>query len=335
MEGADRVELGGNTAPRDRRGWRYKNKNREYAFFENTGWTEKPNVKMVDFHTCDFPFEEAKEAFLAEFPYWPSVRPAEVREQPPVGAELNVESAWNNLYLHHEHGGYFPPKSYLFKAFPELLALEDETREPSVLVDIGSGPGASLYPVITTVSSKHAFVMTDFSAQALAIARTNEGCKGRNVSFVQFDPTKSDASIEFRGMNSNFADILLCVFMLSATPPSSTDVVLNHFANVVKTGGYIFFRDFAAFDMIQARYERKGGRICWTEELSLDTGYYAKGDGITVRFFSVDEVVNMFRRHGFECIECVYHCNRQNNRANGIRMDRVMVNGRFRKMQAD
>lgn len=126
-----------------------------------------------------------------------------------------------------------------------------------------------------------------------------------------------DASIDFSTL----------IFVLSAMSPERMPRVVEHLARVVKPGGIVFVRDYAANDLAQQRLMRARD----SSMQRIGERFFVRGDGTRAYYFTTDELRNLFISTWFECIECKYVDKRVVNVKEDKHMDRLFVQAKFQR----
>lgn len=137
-----------------------------------------------------------------------------------------------------------------------------------------------------------------------------------------------------------FADLATFIFVLSAIHPEKHDQAIQNLGTFIKPGGSLFIRDYGARDHAMTRFSR--------ESKILDR-FYARQDGtrwvqsfflqITIIcvifrafYFYSEELKQLFERNGFIAEKCEYLFKKTTNFSKQLCVDRVFVQGRFRKV---
>ena len=275
-----------------------------------------------------------------ERPLAPATRsapPPSHHPDPPDELTTARQSArWDEFHERHDAGDFFKERRYLLAEFP-ALAVPDA---PTTILEIGCGSGSSCVPILRA-NPRARVLACDFSPAAVrctARAAARLGLADRLAAFT-CDPARDDlaAAASAAAADAGFpADepirAAMVVFVLSAVPPDALPAFLASVRRALPPGGFVFFRDYGAYDLPMLRFApsaRRGG---------ARSRVYARGDGTLARFFLVDEIRDAFANAGFEEVtdrddaEPVrYCCVHNENRKKGIKMRRVFVHGVFRK----
>lgn len=92
----------------------------------------------------------------------------------------------------------------------------------------------------------------------------------------------------------------------------------------MKSGSYLFLRDYARFDMAQLK-------LASHKSQKLKDNFYVKSDGTRVYYFAKEELKEMFEKAGFEVLENEYHYRLVENKKLELKMNRVWIQSKFRK----
>ena len=256
----------------------------------------------------------------------------------PSSDELTTarqSARWDEFHEHHDAGDFFKERRYLLAEFPALAV-----DAPTTILEIGCGSGSSCVPILRA-NPRARVLACDFSPAAVrctARAAARLGLADRLAAFT-CDPARDDlaAAAAAASADAGFpADepirAAMVVFVVSAVPPDALPAFLASVRRALPPGGFVFFRDYGAYDLPMLRFApsaRRGG---------ARSRVYARGDGTLARFFLVDEIRDAFANAGFEEVtdrddaEPVrYCCVHNENRKKGIKMRRVFVHGVFRK----
>eukprot|EP00850_Spirogloea_muscicola_P000024 SM000001S04426 [mRNA] locus=s1:171097:176019:+ [translate_table: standard] len=227
-------------------------------------------------------------------------------------------------YLHHEWGQYLlaaevggdstAPGLVILEACPTKP--QDHKQKlllmlPSRRLELGCGAGNTVYPLLA--ANKEAFVYaTDFSPRAVELVKAHAEYSGRRIkTFV------SDISVDDLVENVPAASI----FVLSAISPTKMHAVLCNIAKVLKPGGRVLLRDYAAGDLAQERLMAK--------EQKISDNFFARGDGTLVYYFTEAYLRDLFSTAAFECEHMKIHSREIANRARQLVMSRRWIQGTF------
>lgn len=199
----------------------------------------------------------------------------------------------------------------------------DETQDRQVLMEVGSGVGNSVFPLLNVHPNKY-FYAFDCSANAIDLFRAHENYNEERVRAFVCDITRED--IPSAEVKDGSVDFVTMIFMLSAVPPEHHDGVLQKINKKMKMGGLVLFRDYGVYDMTQMRFyaKRKANK--------LGPNFYRRTDGTFTYFFSLEVLADLFQRNGFEIVENDFDTRVLSNRKRKVRMYRVWAQCRFAKV---
>jgi len=198
----------------------------------------------------------------------------------------------------------------------------------SVLLEVGCAVGNGVIPLLRANKGLYAFAC-DLSPVAVRLLQQKEeySC-GRCLAFssditqgAETQPTAEHEAIE-SVVPAASVDFTTLLFVLSAIDPCLHRAAIARLCRSLRPGGLALFRDYGRGDLAQLRFA-KGH---W-----LGGDLYVRGDGTLAYFFTVEGLRDAFEAEGFETIACEYKHNEIVNRATGVCMRRVWVQGKFRR----
>ena len=169
----------------------------------------------------------------------------------------------------------------------------------------------------------------DSDASTTLLERTKEAHK-------EIKPNYRDISGGDDDGVGGIADVILCVFVLSAVDPAHAKTFIRQVYETLKPGAYCCFRDYGVFDMPMMRFPPKSYRS--SEERDFDgcpPRLFVRGDGTLSRFFHCETVQKLFEEAGFTTEELRYATVFNINRKTNQKLKRVFVHGIFRKPEAN
>ena len=262
----------------------------------------------------------AAEALVASQPLAPSAAGDACRAK--------AAACWDYHYVNLR--GY-KDRRYLLNEFPGLLP---PGRSSVHVLETGCGVGNTLLPLLAT-SPRIAVVGCDISATAVSranerLAREGLAHRGRAVVWDVARPAVAGA------LPRAGVDVVLSIFTLSALPPDDLPAAFSELAASLKPGGRLFFRDYGRLDLKQMKFAaaargrlggasfgaaaggasfgaaagegRLGGASFGAAAgegtaggvSSTECEWYARGDGTTCVFFTVEAVESLARSAGLE-----------------------------------
>jgi len=220
---------------------------------------------------------------------------------------------------------FFKERNYLHLEFPFLVAPPAEGAGPNVLLEVGCGTGASVYPLARQAPNHLVVKCFDFAPTAVEVLKSNPdyAALGSIDAFV-WDIAKDPVPVDHLAPNS--VDFVLLIFVLSAIKPDDLAGVLDKLYSVVKPGGRLIIRDYGRYDLAQLRF--KPGR-------KLDDHFYVRGDSTQVYFFTKEELAKAFETAGFAVVNNTYDRRLIVNRKKQQTMYRVWLQSMFVKPEAE
>ncbi|KAL4481669.1 hypothetical protein ABPG74_007758 [Tetrahymena malaccensis] len=239
--------------------------------------------------------------------------------------ESTANKQWDKFYKNHKLG-FFHNRHYLYKEFPELVAMNDEENKTKsfIMCELGCGVGDTIYPLMPQYPAIKKFYVCDFSSKAIEWVKKAEPYDPERVVAEVADLVNDPIPATFNPP----ADIVTLIFVLSAISPENHQKVISKIFDWMKPGSVIYFRDYGRYDFAQLNFSRKKGR-------KLKDHFYVKHDGTRVYYFPKEEISELFQNAGFEEIENNVHYRYLENRKTGLQMYRVWLQGRFRKPQTN
>ncbi|KAK4701982.1 hypothetical protein P7C70_g4242, partial [Phenoliferia sp. Uapishka_3] len=205
----------------------------------------------------------------------------------PVPLELQEEcngdpkAHWDTFYAHFKDG-FFNDRQWLRTEFSELADVVKADAGPKRVVEIGCGPGNTLFPLFSANENPllqlHGL---DFSKEAVELVKKNPA----------FDPAHCHAQVwdlsSKEGLPSSVeagsVDVGIMIFVLSALHPDEWPQAVENAWTMLKPGGVLLASLDA--DMAQLRFKK---------ERYMQPNLYIRGDKTRVYFFERDELVNLF-----------------------------------------
>ena len=159
----------------------------------------------------------------------------------------------------------------------------------------------------------------DFSAKAIELLKEDPRCTPDRCTAFVADitvPGSLGGSIPTTSL-----DVLTTIFVLSALPPEKFGPTLENIKSVLKPGGLWLFRDYAVNDAAQLRFK---------DDNKLTDSLFVRQDGTLSYFFEQGELRELVQAHGFEVVECDYHRSKTTNIKQGLEVERVFLQAKFR-----
>lgn len=198
-----------------------------------------------------------------------------------------------------------------------------EIGEQQVLMEVGSGVGNTLFPLVEKHPHKKFFAF-DCSPKAIELMRTHEHYEEPRVRGFVCDITRE--AIPDSEVADGSVDIVTMIFMLSAVAPEQMDDVMRKINKKMKMGGSVLFRDYGVYDLTQMRFYAKKAPN------KLGDNFYRRTDGTFTYFFSLEFLAALFERNGFQVVSNTFDTRVLSNRKRKIRMYRVWAQSKFVKI---
>jgi methyltransferase-like protein 6 len=230
------------------------------------------------------------------------------------------QDRWDSFYECHRAGLFYKPRRYIAKEFAaSFYSLnEGDIHKSITLLEVGCGYGCTIFPLLESLESA-SFIATDFSQRALNIMSTHKAFDPSRISLIQWDITCAPTATL-----SLSTDALLCIFALSAIHPDHHRIVLSNLHAVIRSGGYLLFRDYAIHDMTMYRHVSRLGEYLFRRQ-----------DGTLAYYFSCEHLEQIAHECGFEIIEMQYATVMVRNRSSNVGMNRVFLHAVLRKTSGD
>lgn len=285
--------------------------------------------------------------------------------RPKVPKEAPLDAHWDDFYA-RRGGRFYKDRHWLRRELPELMPDEvnsdplkhqDELTSDGEAVrrddafpaarelgdyemvglEAGCGCGAAAFPLLR--ANPHLFLLcADFSAEAIGIlkARAEYGAQLRSrarrchawVADAGADP--HDATWEpcdALAASLGGLHVITLIFALSALTRARAAACVARCARLLRPGGLLFVRDYAAGDLAQARLDAKPGRRTGEE------GGYARGEGTLARYFSLADFDALFAGD-FDALDVGFVERDITNRKQRVTMARRWIQGKYARKGA-
>ena len=203
-----------------------------------------------------------------------------------------------------------------------LQSMQNETHNV-VLLEAGCGVGNTIFPLVKVNQNLRVFAF-DFSETAVDIVRKHPLAARGRVTAAVGDLTSGQLPCELACCHADFATL---IFVLSAITPSKMPLALQTVGKGLRMGGLVLFRDYAAGDGAQRRFQASGG----TKRLDSELPFFVRGDGTQAYYFSEEELCSLFQECGFDRVSLVREERLTANRKTGECVGRLYWVGKFRK----
>ncbi|KAI9146345.1 methyltransferase-like protein 6 [Paraphysoderma sedebokerense] len=248
------------------------------------------------------------------------------KDDPPISEfwqnkyKREAQRNWDVFYKLHTTN-FFKDRHWTDKEFEELRGEDGAgTGEGRTLLEVGCGVGNFVFPLIEQYPNLRV-IACDFSKRAIDFVKSNPKFTPERCTAFVCDLTTNDL---LDNVEENSVDIVSMIFVLSAIPPEKMEWALENVWKVLKPGGMILFRDYGLYDEAQLRF--KTGH-------KLEENLYVRQDGTLAFYFNTELVKSLATTTGFEILENNYIYKEIVNRKTQVKMERVFLQGRFRKPQ--
>ena len=310
-----------------------------------TASLSRPQTKYFN---ADFNFNELSSAEDDYKERVSTLLSGEIGEARLIRATLAADRAasrWNVFYTKNGANAY-KPRHFIVEAFQSL-------RSARIVVDIGCGAGANVWPVIEKTNVTHVFG-TDVAPAALDALAAHPDASAALESgkltlflwdfsrnspplplFRQRPNSSSDTSaaavaaaaasmwhVDTPPIKGTAADSVLLTFTASAIHPRDHAELVRGAVALLAPGGRLLFRDHGARDLAQLRA---------VDDSILLPSMNERGDGTLAYFFTLAEVDTLMRNAGLVIEELSHACVTNFNRKTGTEMKRVFVHAVGRK----
>lgn len=248
---------------------------------------------------------------------------------------------WNLFYKRNEDR-FFKDRHWIGREFPELFHPETKVLNFTntfclyifkTIAEIGCGVGNFALPLLEEQNTLEKLYACDFSEKAIEILKSDERhSPERCVAFVS-DITQENSLLT--SIPPKTIDVITSIFVFSAIPPEKFTLAIANLKSVLRPGGLWLFRDYAVNDAAQLRFkdDRKLTEKLFVRQDGTLSYFFDKGTKPAHRLFlmvSIDELIELAIKHGFEVLECDYFLSKTTNVKKEIDVDRTFVQAKFR-----
>ena len=121
------------------------------------------------------------------------------------------------------------------------------------------------------------------------------------------------------------ADYAILMFVLSAIFPEKHEKVIQKIHSALSSGGILYFRDYAQFDLAQLRFAQR-------KKSKLSDNLYFRKDKTLAYYFNKSEIEELFKKNGFEVMESKLICRLIENRKDNKKMHRLWLQIKLKKI---
>eukprot|EP00939_MAST-03C_sp_MAST-3C-sp1_P001658 g1658.t1 len=235
--------------------------------------------------------------------------------------EREARQYWDLFYKENETR-FYKDRHYLHKVFPGIVGDDSSSSSPKkkTLLEIGCGVGNAFLPLLR-IDPSLSVLAVDLSSQAIdLIKKKTEYLESKErCSVFVCNVTKEPLPAKILQAT---VDNVLVLFVLSAISPDDMLSAMKRAVEPLRSGGKLFFRDFARGDTAQLRFG-PGHK--------LGENFYARQDGTRAYFFTLEEVRKLFDLVGLDTLELSYIQREQQNGKMETQWTRTWVHGIFQK----
>lgn len=199
---------------------------------------------------------------------------------------------WERFY--RQHGDkFFLDRHWLGREFEDVDALAEtelgDGSAPKTLLEVGCGAGNAIWPLVESHQHLRVFAC-DFAPKAVELVQSHPAYDPSRVTAFVHDLTEPTPSLRSRigGDEGAGADLVTCLFVLSAVPPEKLSIAVRAMADALKPGGVLLLREHARGDSAQLRFHtRKSAGYSEPSLLSADRPLYRRADWTLMLFLGV------------------------------------------------
>eukprot|EP00736_Rhodelphis_marinus_P009199 Rmarinus@m.15081 len=238
--------------------------------------------------------------------------------------EKEAPKFWDKFYLRNQTN-FFKDRHWLDREFADLRY--DGTsigNERKVVLEVGCGVGNAIFPILESNPAAMVYGF-DFSPNAIQLVKSHPlYASGRCVAEVcDIVHDEIPACVPRAGV-----DVVLLCFVLSAIAPEHFMSIVHKLKSIVRPGGCVVFRDYAAGDLAMSRFQRACGK--GLSSTKIDDRFFVRQDGTRSYFFETDEVRKLFTDASFVVESCAVFEKEVVNRKQDLVMHRKWLQGEFR-----
>jgi len=194
-----------------------------------------------------------------------------------------------DIFYKNNHENFFKDRKWIQIEFPGIYAAMKPDAGPKTILEIGCGPGNTLFPVVTKNENPDLRMFgCDFSPVAIDLVKKNESYeplhKSNNCFASVWDLANEECALP-KGIEPHSVDIAVMIFVFSALHPDQWKFAIENLKKLMKPGGKVYFRDYGRYDLAQVRFKK---------DRLLQDNFYIRGDGTRVYFFTEDEAYDIF-----------------------------------------
>ncbi|CAJ0598819.1 unnamed protein product [Cylicocyclus nassatus] len=231
--------------------------------------------------------------------------------------EAEAQKNWDRFY-NRNRDNFFKDRNWSAHDLQELCP-EFDFSSKIVFLEAGCGVGNMLFPLKAAFPELRVQGF-DFSPRAIQMCSERAKELNTEIDLALVDLSTSSKKSPFAAE----ADIATLIFVLSAIHPDKHAIAVKNMRNYVKTGGTVIVRDYGVNDYAMIRFKRGA---------KLAERFYVRQDGTRSYYFTLEELEELFKCAGFECVRKEYLHRQTVNHQKNLNVPRIFVQARFLKLQ--
>lgn len=241
---------------------------------------------------------------------------------PQFWAKKYAEEAdknWDKFYKRNSTNFYKDRHWTSSQSSDGFPCLSDPSAQRKVLVEAGCGVANCAFPLLETNPSLFVYAF-DFASTAIDLIKSSQKYNTDRMHSFVWDfcrnPIANVQPEERGGLGNNVADFCALIFVLSSVPLELQVDGLRNLCKLLRPGGRLLFRDYAAGDMAEKRF---------ADRSKIADHYFVRQDSTLAYFFSESRLLEIAAEAGFE-IDYIRRVTRTiTNRKEGKEMNRVFL----------
>lgn len=231
--------------------------------------------------------------------------------------EIDAKRHWDIFYKNNG-ARFFKDRNWLERELGQII---DQNKCYSLL-EVGCAVGNTVFPLLD-VMPKITVSATDFSPRAVDLVkqRAKEGDYGERMPLAFVSDLSKESCFPDEALDKY--DFCTSIFVLSALSPEKFPTAIENIKSCFSENSeqkIFFFRDYAVNDHAMLRFKK--GKC-------ISDRFYVRQDGTRAYFFNLEELENLITSAGGKVISLEYILRKTVNKAEGIEVPRVFVQGVF------
>eukprot|EP00667_Euglena_gracilis_P020530 EG_transcript_22262 len=230
-----------------------------------------------------------------------------------VDTDRDAQRLWDYFYKANTTR-FFKDRHWMSR---EFRAMFEAPQRPLHIMEAGCGVGNTVYPLLEELPHCVVFCF-DFSRTAVQLVKEHPKYDPERVVAMVHDLTAPPIP-PLIPADMHFATL---IFVMSAIPDAKHQPALHSVFEKLRSGGVVYFRDYAVDDMTQRRFR---------ESAKVDENTFRRHDGTRTFFFSTEYWAALGRACGFVVLSCEYVRKTVTNAKEGKEMHRTFLQSELRK----